>query len=568
MSLYAFFTDTFITSIGVHKYTVKAKIADTVANDETIVVDIDRASTSATASGTITAKGMTSGDTIYPTPYADVSANTLTVSAGDLNEITLTAPVLASVPKGVSDYLWATASLSAADSGEAVQVSSISVLNTTSTVVDADDVDNMELWADLTSANSTRGDIYETKISNTENPSGNDAAADVTTAFALSQTLTIEKGGFVKVALIADLNADAVGTVDTSTYTFTFSAGTFTGASSGQDIAEDVTGSGQAMTITTGGTLTITKDSTSPVTDIVVSGETSTLAVFRLAASNVENLDVDDITFTCTNGSAVDTFYLYNGTTLLGSASSGTAPKFTLTDGTLVIPKNNYVRITVKAKMVGKDDTTNNTAVTVSIDAEDAVNTTGLASGGEVDSNLTSAIGSAMDLYKTKPTFAAVTTRSGYQLSGNLIPSSSALVAIFDITANASEDVTFEKSSSDITINISRVQTDTDGSDNSWVLKDQDGTTLDTVTSVGDADTTVTFIFATSELTIPAGQTKSLLVYADTTEWEDDGDVIQVYLDDGTATNIDWSINNDATEYNDADKIFRGDIYAGSFVNP
>ncbi len=556
----ATFTDTIIVPVGLHKYTIKAKIADAVSTGDTILVDIG------TPTASITAKGMTSGDTIAPTPAADVNANTLTVAAGDLNEVTLTTPVAASVPKGVNDYLWATASLSAQDSGENVLVSTISVLDTTSTVVDPDDIDNMELWADLTSANSARGDAYETKISNTENPSGNAAAADVTTAFTLTQTITIAKGTFVKVALIADLNADAVGTVDTSTYTFSFSAATATGASSGQDISEDVSGSGQAMTITTGGALTITKDASSPVSDLVVSGDTVTLGVFRLAASNIENIDIDDITFTVTGGDSVASYALYNGSALIGTASQGTAPKFTLADGTVTAPKNSYVRLMLKGVMADKDSTTNNTTVTAGISGgnlADSVNGTGLASGSEVDSNAQSAIANGMDLYKTKPTFA----KNSASPSGTLVPSSSTLVAIFDITAHASEDVTFELDSSDITFSFTRTMTDSDGSANTWTLKDGSGTTLDT-TTVADAATTAVFNFGSSELTIPAGLTRQMYVYADTTELEDDGDVIQLYLDDGTAGNIDWSINNDGVEYNDADKIFRGDIWAGSFVNP
>jgi hypothetical protein len=570
VGLTATFTDTFIVPVGVHKYTVKAKIADGVATGETIVIDLGTPGTS------ITAKGMSSGDSIVATPAADLAANTLTVAAGDINVVTLTTPLLASVPKGVADYIWATASLSAADSGEDVQVSTISVLDTTGgdTTVDPDDVDNMELWADLTSANSTRGDVYETKISNTENPSGNAVDANVTTAFTLNQTITIAKGLFIKVALIADLNSGAVGTVDTGTHTFKFSAGTFTGAASGQDIDETsgLSGDGQAMTITSAGTLTISKDSSSPLaSDIIVSGETVTLGVFRLAANNVENLDVDDLTFSVTGGASVDTYYLYNGTTVIGTSSSGTAPKFTLADGTLTVPKNSYVRLTLKAKTVDKDSTTNNTTITALLQVSDSVNATGLASGTEVDSNGQQAIALGMDLYKTKPTFAAVASRAGKSaLSGNLNPSSAMLVAIFDVTANASEDVTFEAAGvGGLVVKMDRSRGDSDGTADTWTLKDSDGNTLDSTTVAdGTANTTVTFDFTTAGFTVPAGTTRSLEIYADTSDFEDNGDTIQVYLDDSTAANIDWSINNDAASYFDADKIFRGDIYAGSFTNP
>lgn len=567
---YATFTDTIIVPVGVHKYTVKAKIADAVSTGDTIKVTINDPDS---ATG-ITAKGMTSGDSIVPTPGADVDANTLTVAAGDLDEVTLTTPILASVAKGFADYIWATASLSAANSGEDVLVSSISVLDTTSSAADGDDIDNMELWADLTSANSARGDAYETKISNTENPSGNDAGDNPTQAFTLTQTLTVAKGTFVKIALVADLNAGAAGVVDTDSHTFSFSAATATGSASGQDITEDVSGSGQAMTITTSGTLTVTADSSTPAANIIVAGQEVTLGVFRLAASNVENLDIDDLTFTVTGGASIASYTLYNGATAVGTASSGTSPKFTLADGSVTVPKNSYVRLTLKGMVQPKEYLTNNTTITAAINGTtlaDSVNGTGLASGAEIDSNAQVASANGMDAYDTKPTFAVVSSRSGYILTGDLTPSASMLLAIYDVTANSSEDVTFEKAAdiatdNTITFGISSVQGD-GTSAQTWTLKDGNGTTLDTESVAYDA-TTVEFEFTDATFTVPAGETKSLFVYADTTEKEDNGDTIQVYLDDGTATNINWSINLDDGNYADADKIFRNDIYAGSFVNP
>jgi len=558
------FTDTFIVPVGIHKYTVKAKIADATTGG-TILVAVDDPYTS------ITAKGMTSGDSILPTPNGtDPAGNTLTISVGDLNLVTLTTPIARFVTKGANDFLWATVSLSAADSGEDIQVTSISPYITVSALAKGSDIDNAELWADLTTANSARGDVYETKVSDTTNLTGA-ADADALTAFPLTQTITVAKGSFVNVALIADLAAAATGTALTDTIQFHFDDAVCVGASSGQTVTADDAGAtvGSVMTIAANGALTITKDSSSPVTDIVVAGETPTLAVFRLAASNVESLDVDDLTVTITGGTNVDTFYLYNGTTLLATATGSAAPKFTLTDGALTVPANGYVRVTLKAKMNAKAQVSNNVDVTASLaggHVADSVNCTGLASGAAVDSDAQVALGSTMDLYQTKPTFAAVTSRTGYSLSGDLIPSTAQLVAIFDVTANASEDVTFEQAIGKLIVGISRVQ-DSDNVANTWLLKDQDGTLLDSNAAVADTATSVTFDFTTAGLTVPAGTTKSFFIYADTTEFEDNGDVIQVYLDD-TSTNIEWSVNGDSTDYYDADKIFRNDIYAGAFVNP
>ena len=125
--------------------------------------------------------------------------------------------------------------------------------------------------------------------------------------------------------------------------------------------------------------------------------------------------------------------------------------------------------------------------------------------------------------------------------------------------------------------------TDTNTGYITFTLKDGDGNVLgyDSV-SFGSALTlsgsSVTFDSSnssgatpangsTNSLTIPAGQTKKIYVYAVTTDFEDDGDSIQVYLDDDADANCTFGINGSGT-YAEGTKIFKGDIYAGSFVNP
>lgn len=561
------YTDTFIVPVGVHQYTVKAKIADDVSTGDTIVVAVDRPGTS------ITATGMTSNSSITPTPAADVSANTLTVSAGSLTVTTLDTPAARSVAAGANDFVWATASLDAGTSGEDVQVSTVSVLDTTGAQGDADDIDNMEIWADLTDADSARGDAYETKVSDSENPSGNSAGADVTTAFTLTQTITAPKGSFVRVALVADLAAGASAS-GTPTHTFTFSAVTATGATTGQDISESTSGSGQAMTVASSGTLTISQDASAPTSaDILIGGKTHTLNVFRLAANNVEDLDLDNITLSVTGGTTVDTFYFYHGDTLIQTRPGGTAPRVDFGDGTVTIPANGNVKITVKAKMLTVDESvvTSNTNVGAIIDGtstSNSVQTTGLASGASVDSGSNSVTGSVHQLYKSRPYFAV----NSASPSGNITaPSSNFLLAIFDVTAESTEDITFENADGDqIKVQIAATVTDSDGTAGTWYLKDETGTTLSSI-SVADtslvANGSMTFLFEDSTFTVPAGQTKKLYVYGDLTDFEDDGDSIQIWLDDAADANCTFGIDGTGG-YAEGAIIFRGDIYAGSFVNP
>jgi len=557
------FTDTFIVPIGVHKYSVKTKIGTDAEANDTIKFAIP------TGGATdITAKGMTSNSTIVATGTA--TGNILTVKGVALAVTTQTTPAARSVALGTQDFVFASFNLSAANSGEDVQVTAMSVLDTTVSGADPDDLDNMALYADLTTANSSRGDVYETKISNTENPSGNSAGDAVVQAFTLNQTITITAGSFVNVALVASLNAGAL-TSGTPTHTLSIegtTSGTVTsnGASTGTAVTETYVATGeQAMTNSTGGVLTISKDSTTPVADLVLGNSTVTLGVFRLAASNVENLDVDDITLAVTGGTTVNTFWFYNGSTLLGSVAGSETPKLVLTDGALTVPANSYVKVTVKGSLLPVDGTvvTNGTALTATIQGSAQVNTTGLGSGSQITSGVQSAIGNTMTIVKAKP----VVTLAAGSPSGTLFPGTAEQLAIFSVTGTGADDVTFSSGDTNLfTVEISRKQGTSDGSAGNWVLKDEAGTTLSTI-SVADAATEVTFLFGTNEFSVGPNETKKLYVYADTHEYTTQYDSIQLWLSDDTDANCSYSVNS-GTTIAAGTKIFRGNIYGGTFTRP
>jgi len=573
-------TDTFITEVGVHPYTVKGKIADAVSTLDTLRIDLDDPSSS------ITATGMTSNNSITPTPTSDVQGNTQTIAAGSMVVRTLAEPSAKTIAVGSSDLIFATASLDAAISGEDVQIPALSVLDTTGADGDADDIDNLEIWADLTSANSSRGDIYETRVSDAQQPTGA-VGADITTAITLSQTVTVAKGTFTKIAIIADLATGAT-TTGTPTHTFTFSAATANGASTGSSITATFTGAGQALTVGTGGVLTVTADASQPVASLLLGkhvgshvGE-QTIAVFRLAASNVEDLDLDDITINVSNGTAVDTFFFYSSSrsdgqltslpiqtaspAVIGTTTDATA-RVDFADGTVTIPANGNVKITVKAKFLAVGVNTgfsDNATFDVKVSNAGDIDTTGLASGSAVDSTGASVAANTHSLFESRPFFAlSSATPSG----GILNPATNTLLAIFEVKADAAEDITFENADGNtLTVNISATQNDSDGVANAFTLLDSNSTTLSTVTAA-DGATSVQFLFEDSDLTVGAGLTEQFRVEMNTLDFEDDGDVLQLWLDDAAAGNVDWGVDGTGS-FNHADKIFRGDITAGSFANP
>ena len=564
----AVYSDTFIVPVGIHEYTVKVSLADSASNGDQLQVGVKGPTAS------VVAQGMTSNETIAPTPAGNQNANNMTVAAATLEVRTLGAPAARSLPSGLSDFVFATFSFDAGASGEDVQITAITVTDSVSGAAAGTDVDNAELWADLTDGTSSRGDVYETKISDTEQWTG--AAGNASsTAYTLNQTLTIPKTTSVRMAFVSDIVSGATG----SHVFFVDASGDVTsnGAETGESATVTVNHtSKQTMTLATSGALTVTKDSSTPVAGIVIGGKTSTLAVFRLAANNVESFDLDQITLTASNGSFVDTFYFYDGDELLGSIAGADSPTKYFNDGTLTIPANGNKKITIKAKLYDVDNSVinNDSPIAVGADIAAAIQVTGLASGSTVTSATNPTV-NAQRIFKTRPYFSL----NSASPSGDLFPSTNMLLAIFDVTAEDTEDVTFTQADSNairFTVNLDAADT---GSDRMmFVLKDEDGNTLEDNIELADSfnhgattviSASVDVNFTDKEFIVPAGQTKKLYLYGDTSMLEDDGDFIQVWLDDNKHE-IYWGVNGvtDENWYTRGDIIFRGDIYGGSFVNP
>lgn len=563
------FTDVVILPVGTTKVKVTANINSSVSNGDTINVAYDDPST------TTTARGMTSNDSVTPSPASDVSANTLTVQAATLTAVTNTSPAARSIVKGQQDFIFATASLSAANSGEDVLVSALVVESTADVAADdtnsgSEDIDNVEIWADLNSGMSARGDVYETKVGDTKQFTGTNDG-DATLSFNLNPTLTVAKNATVNIAVIADLSSSAVAT-DTFAISLDTDAGdvTASGKDTGSSISVTPSGAGQAMTVAAAGTLTVSVDSSTPVAGLMLDNANEHSAtVFRLAANNTEDLDVDSIKITDdgTNGNDVVASYkFYNGATLLGSATpdgSGNAELF-LVDGALVIPANDYKLVTVKAVLRDIDGTgfQNGDNIVVTIAAAGDVDTTGLASGSAVDSTQTSVDGNSMVAYEAYP---VVTFAADGSIGSAITLGANQLVAKLGVTNSGNKDVTFQSGDTNLlSVQIQTVGDDTDTGNQTVTLKDQDGITLDTgvidsATGVTQVDFNMSSVGATVGTTIPAGQTKYFYIYVDTSDLEDNGDVIQVWLDD-TAADLTFGINGTGT-YAIGNIIFRGDVY-------
>jgi hypothetical protein len=369
--------------------------------------------------------------------------------------------------------------------------------------------------------------------------------------------------------LVADL-ASGQSAGENHTFYITTAGVTSSGADTGETITSSYDSDAkQTLSVGSAG-VNILPDSSRPEADILIGEKTSTLAVFKVSENtNVEDLDVDRITVSVTGGDKINTVYLYDGDTLLGARPGNKYVAFNLTDGTVSIPANGNKKFTVKAKINNVDGTTltNGTNVKAQL-ADGSVETTGIMSGSAVDSTTQTATGNTHYVYESRPYFAVNSSSP----SGDLFPNANDLLAIFDVTADDGDDISFTHAAGNfLTVQFSAYVADTAQNQISFVLKDANGNTLDsTQADVSSYSTTindsVAFYFATNSFTVPAGQTKQLYVYADTTDFEDDGDQIQLWIDDAAA-HISWGINSSGA-YNHGDIIFRGELYGGSHVNP
>lgn len=600
------FTSSFIIPVGIHNYTLKVRIGTDFAGTDTIAAAIS-------ANGDITARtirtntSLVAGTTIIG---AAATLNTMTVKAVALTATTLLTPPTQSIAEGIQDHIFMTGTFSASGSGEDVRITGAPFQVTTTNQADLDALVNMEIWADLTSANSSRGDKYETKITNTEQPAGTAAAAaTVDYSWTFTTPLTVPKDGSIEIAFIGDLIGGiftAAGSNDTIGVEFD-EDGSPTVTAAGVDTGTDpactpATVTSKVRTVEPAGAVVITVDSSSPQSDILIGGATGkTVAVYRAVTSTVEAVEPDQ--FVLTNDSTGDentgTWYLYCNRDASGAlvtpfvvatAATGATMTFNIPDHTVKIPADSVALFTVKADILAVDGTTVVNGDTVDTDIADltaaaATGTdtdfdfTGLASGAQVPGTGTDAITNAdHELYKSRPyvSFAADTP------SGALTPTAAGsvtgLVAKINITADAAFDIAFtnddanhDATDSSIVISVNAVVNDDGVASSGYSFVDlSTSTVVDSSANQIEAAADEICDFSTADMFVGAGLTKVLAVYADTQAFEDTGDSLQIWLSDAADTNLEFgttiTADSAANGYDVGTIVFRGDKFGGTLV--
>lgn len=396
------FTDTVTFPIGKNVYTLQGQLATNFVNDQTITFATDPDNNWTTVTGQVT------GNSITPAPTTSVSSNTMTLKAGTVSISVSTSPVAQTVVAGAQGFTFANYQFDATASGEDVRFTSLILALTAS--ANSNYLTGCQLFDGTTALNTG---------SNTK-----DVASGITSATDMTFTLdsggvTIPKGTVKTLALKCNLSSSAT----TQTYLWDMTDATDqtgTGLLSGTTITvADTTGAGQTMTATTGGTLTVEKQSGAYA--IAAAGSTNvTLGQLKFTGTN-EGITLKKLGLGLTSASSspgdLVRVTLWDGETQVGTATFTSTDYATSTlTGTFNIPKGQTKVMTIKGDLarigtdlIGTQGALLKVNYVGASNFKTSTTGTGDQSGGTVTS--TTATDTAMDgirVFRAYPEFAQI----------------------------------------------------------------------------------------------------------------------------------------------------------------
>jgi hypothetical protein len=422
------FTDTVTFPTGRHVYTLKGKIPSTVSNGVTITA-------STTPSGWSSPTGQTSGNTITIS-QGSFALNTMTVQAAALTVSISSQPAAQNVVAGGTGILFANVQLDASASGEDVRISSLPIRFSNVT-----GLSNCQLWDGSTALNT-----------------GSNVATTLSTGaannFLFDNSITVTKGTVKTLGMKCNTTSSATGSYAVSLNgSDTISA---TGLTSGSSITvTNSANSGASMTVGTG-SVTVTIDSSSPSYTLAAGGANGvTMGVVKFRSAN-EATTLTKLGLTLTSGSAaqLNTVYIYDGATQVGTATftgSNTTATSTLTTS-VTLPKDTDKTLTIKADLadIGSGQAGTDGAL-IKIDPNSAEGS-GQASGNTLRSGATAGV-AGVRVYNTFPTVALDTLGTTGVGDGRLMR--------FKVTADSHDQVglgSFKFTISTTTASVTNIQ--------------------------------------------------------------------------------------------------------------
>jgi len=491
---------------GRHVYKLKGKLPSTFTNNGTVTVSTVPNSTNWT-----NATGQTSGNTIS-LPGNTVTMNVMTVKAGAVNITVSASPTNQTVVSGVNGFTVANYQIDTTQSGEDIRFNNFK-LDYDETSLSTGDPVNCFLWDGSTRLNSSA-----------VNPTTN--GTEYTASF--DTVLVVPKGTLKTIAAKCDLPASlttgsfAVGLLASGGST----SFTGTGVLSGQTITPTgTTNAGATLSISSGGTLTVTKDSSSPAYAIAAAGTSNvTLGILRIAATD-EPIDLKTVALQLTSASSspsdLTEVSLWDGATKIGTTlfAGGSDNATTTITTTTIIPANSYKLITVKGNLASIGTSlvgTQGALLKVNWDGNDSTGTrgTGQSSGSAVYATGSDTDVDGVRVFKTYPTVAqlsipssTLTTQTGVVLTRFSVKANAAGgLGIGKFTINVATSTVNTNVSGTTTVTNLKVYAFTDSGFSSPISGFTDGQVVATIANLvsGDNDAVVQ---SPSEVNIPMDTT-------------------------------------------------------------
>ncbi len=516
-------TDTFTVPVGNTIYKVRGDLATNGgwASDDTIVVSFTPSA--------MTAQGVTTGNSITPTPSSSISGNTQTVKAASLTVTRNTLPADTNIIIDQKDVNLSSWRFDATDSGEDIRITSIGFTAKASGFA-ATNTNALTVYAD---------DVAQSPVNDAISDSSDAAAASST--FALEEPIIIEKGTVMTIELHGD--KDTVVSDDTENWGLRGDSITAYGVNTGNSVTESLTSDdGPTLTSRANGELTIETES-NPSSAIVLAGSTGNVFTNVKLSSKYEDLRLDKLTIYVADGSYgfsagsgeyrdFTNVAVYDGTTKLGEAAIPSTAKYTFNfdAGDLTVPKGGDKTLAIKADMSTIDPDTDNSPGTNSADLKlgiggiNGIQTTGMSSNTKLTTSTyevyRDSTSSAMIMRSSKPTVTKAgslssTDADSIGLADELTNGTVCMYA-YKVTADASGGevllyrTTFVFATSGSGMTLSNVY-----------VKDQDGNTIKSAAAInnydGNMESWYTATFdnpdisvddSTEAIKIPAGESK------------------------------------------------------------
>ena len=472
-------TDTIIVPIGETIYTVKGDLsADFTAND-TVQIQV--------MPSIVTARGMTTDNSITPTPADWVSSTALTVKAASLTVTVSSDPAAQTVVAGTQDFVVAKYIFDATDSGADIKVTQVKVPVTTVSTCYPDMVTGIELYdGDNKISVDTESTAYST--------AGSTAGGSATTTLNLAtDALVISAGTTKTVTVKADVGTGTTG----GSFRVGINTNGVTATDDDGNAVEETctTAAGQKMSLAAGGVLNLSA-LTDPASALVIAGTSGVdVAKFSLQAKYEDiNLNYLGITLSAPDNGIdptneydqVASLALYEDgvSTALGSTDI-TAANATITPSSLTIPAGTTKNYTLKATFAALNDASpaeSGAGLKFQITSLDA---TGASAGSTtITKNGLDATFNQFNIFKSLPTVTKLAFSGADTITGNSVVS----LYKFKITADSAGPIGLFKFTfgiSTTTVNLCNDATDvTDTTGYYLYMSDSEGS-LGTVLSRG-----------------------------------------------------------------------------------